>query len=159
AVHGIDINPFAVSIARFRLLVAALRASHSDRLSGAPDFATHVATGDSLLHGVQTGQLAGTDTLYRAVNHSFSTEHLEQSPTILSSRFHAVVGNPPYVTVKDTAVNKMYRVMYTTCHRQYSLAAPFTERFLDLAVVDGWVGMITTNSFMKREYGRKLIED
>ena len=35
--HGVDVNPFAAAIARFRLLVAALRASGSRRLRGALD--------------------------------------------------------------------------------------------------------------------------
>ena len=33
-VYGVDINPFAAAIARFRLLVAALRASRIERLIG-----------------------------------------------------------------------------------------------------------------------------
>jgi hypothetical protein len=45
------------------------------------------------------------------------------------------------------------------------LGVPFTERFFDLAIpaVDnkqaGFIGMITTNSFMKREFGIKLVQD
>ncbi len=75
-----------------------------------------------------------------------------------------VVGNPPYVTVKDKAANRLYRARYSTCHRQYSLAVPFTERFFGLALPGegaeraGYVGLITANSFMKREFGKKLIE-
>ena len=42
-------------------------------------------------------------------------------------------------------------------------SVPFTERFFDLAHFEeddgaGFVGMITANSFMKREFGKKLIE-
>lgn len=159
AVHGVDVNPFAVGIARFRLLVAALKASRVGRLAGAPDFVTHVATGDSLLHGVQTGQLAGTDTHHLAVHHSYASEDLDQARAILSDRYSAVVGNPPYITPKDPALNDVYRRLYSTCHRQYSLGVPFTERFFDLADAGGFVGMITANSFMKREFGKKLIED
>ena len=50
-VYGVDINPFAAAIARFRLLVAALRASRIELLREAPDFRMNVAAGDSLLHG------------------------------------------------------------------------------------------------------------
>ena len=66
---------------------------------------------------------------------------------------------------QGSALNQAYRKRYTTCHRQYSLAVPFTERFFDLAVYGhdpqpaGYVGMITANSFMKREFGKKLIEE
>lgn len=51
SVHGCDKNPFAASVARFRLLVAAMREGGSGRLAGAPAFGIHVAVGDSLLHG------------------------------------------------------------------------------------------------------------
>ena len=43
--------------------------------------------------------------------------------------------------------------------------APFIERFFDLARAGtrartaGFIGMIVANSFMKREFGKKLIED
>src|SRR5690606_8607846 len=41
---------------------------------------------------------------------------------------------------------------------------PFTERFFQLAETNGdapagYVGLITADSFMKREFGKKLIED
>jgi len=66
--------------------------------------------------------------------------------------------------VKDKAMNKAYRERFGSCYRQYSLAVPFMERFFDLAVYGdgttqaGYVGMITANSFMKREFGKKLIQ-
>src|SRR5712691_6710659 len=50
-------------------------------------------------------------------------------------------------------------------NQKYSLGVPFTERFFELAVHGyhtqpaGYVGMITANSFMKREFGKKLIEE
>ncbi len=85
-----------------------------------------------------------------------------------------MVGNPPYITPKDKAQNEAYRRFYNTCHRQYSLGVPFTQRFWELAIGKGervkenggavssgagYVGMITANSFMKREFGKKLIEE
>ena len=76
-----------------------------------------------------------------------------------------MVGNPPYIVVRDAALNAAYRARYASCHRQYSLGCPFTERFFELAITGerfgaaGFVGLITANSFMKREFGSKLIED
>src|SRR5262249_5210479 len=51
SIHGVDLNPFAVEIARFRLTIAALKASGLDTLAAAPAFRYHLAVGDSLLHG------------------------------------------------------------------------------------------------------------
>ena len=55
AVSGVDLNPYAVAIARFRLLIAALKASDVHRLADAPAFRMNLATGDSLLHGPRPG--------------------------------------------------------------------------------------------------------
>ena len=48
-VYGVDINPFAVAIARFRLLLAAWRYCEVKQLRSAPDFKVNLAVGDSLL--------------------------------------------------------------------------------------------------------------
>ena len=53
-VWGVDINPFAVAIARFRLIVAAVQACGIKRLKQAPGWTIHLATGDSLLFGSAT---------------------------------------------------------------------------------------------------------
>ena len=172
AVAGVDLNPFAVAIARFRLLVAALRVSGCARLAEAPDFRIPVAIGDSLLHGTRFGA-KGTGDLFdmaeahadTGLAHAYASEDLAQVQAILGRQYHAVVGNPPYIVVKDAALNAAYRERYASCHRQYSLGAPFTERFFELAVTGrdgqsaGFVGLITANSFMKREFGSKLIEE
>jgi hypothetical protein len=171
AVAGVDLNPFAVAIARFRLLLAALKTSDVTRLQSAPDFQIHVAIGDSLLHGRRFG-LTATDDMFQAAEnfantglaHAYATEDLAEVQGILGQQYHAVVGNPPYIVVKDAALNAAYRRKYASCHRQYSLGAPFTERFFELAATGsssgaaGFVGLITANSFMKREFGSKLIE-
>jgi len=176
AVAGVDLNPFAVAISRFRLLVAALQAAGVPRLAGAPDFQIQVAIGDSLLHGQRFG--LGGQTATRSeqlfdeaqahadegLEHAYATEDLTQVKQILGRQYHAVVGNPPYIVVRDTALNAAYRNRYASCHRQYSLGCPFTERFFELALTGerygqaGYVGLITADSFMKREFGSKLIK-
>ena len=170
-VAGIDLNPFAVAIARFRLLVAALRASDVQRLSDAPDFKLHLAIGDSLLHGKRFG-FKVTESMFEdaqdyagtGIAHAYQSEDLPEVQRILGRQYHAVVGNPPYIVVKDAALNATYRKQYISCHMKYSLGAPFTERFFELAMTGregqgaGFVGLITANSFMKREFGSKLIE-
>jgi len=170
SVAGVDLNPFAVAIAGFRLLVAALRASRIQRLRDAPAFAIHVAAGDSLLHGRRFGELDLGDAdaqlaEHEGFGHAFQAEDPTALNRILGRRYHVVVGNPPYITAKDRAVSQLYRARYATCHMKYAMSVPFTERFFDLALPGserspaGHVGMITANSFMKREFGRKLVEE
>jgi hypothetical protein len=167
SVYGVDLNPFAASIARFRLLLAALKAAGVRTLAEAPRFTINVAVGDSLLHGPAPRQQSFrlVDEEDPATRHLFATEDAETIDRFLSQRYHAVVANPPYITPKDPAANDAYRRRYATCHRQYSLSVPFMERLFDLAERGtpdrpaGFVGQITANSFMKREFGKKLIEE
>ena len=168
-VYGVDINPFAAAIARFRLLVAALRASRIARLEEAPNFQIHIAAGDSLLHGRRFDELdigSGAEQLTdrEGFGHAFLAEDLDELNRILGQQYHVVVGNPPYVTVKDPAVNRLYRKRYRSAYMKYALSVPFAERFFDLAARGngtrpaGYVGQITSNSFIKRRFGRKLVE-
>ncbi|MEV4711546.1 BREX-2 system adenine-specific DNA-methyltransferase PglX [Micromonospora sp. NPDC049374] len=166
AVHGVDINPFAVAIARFRLLVAALKACGLKTLADARPYAFpfHLAVGDSLIRDQQLA-LIDEDGKPMAAFHYVTEDIQEHGPILQEGRYHAVVGNPPYVTVKDKRLNEIYRGSYSACHMQYALSVPFAQRFFELSqpprhgVRGGRVGQITANSFMKREFGRKLIED
>ncbi|WP_115787465.1 BREX-2 system adenine-specific DNA-methyltransferase PglX [Arthrobacter silvisoli] len=161
SIHGVDLNPFAVAIARFRLTVAGILASGENSLVGIEDWGFHLAIGDSLL-----GEQGVTDSLFGEETYAYATEDLGEHVDILKSgRYHVVVGNPPYITVKDKVLNQIYRKAYTTAAGKYALSVPFMELFFRLAVKGGQgqgaghVGQITSNSFMKREFGKKVIED
>ncbi|GIJ25146.1 DNA methylase [Micromonospora qiuiae] len=164
AVHGVDINPFAVAIARFRLLVAALQEAGVKTLADSAGyvFPMHLAVGDSLIKRRQA-MLFGEDPM---TEFAYATEDVQEHPAILSpGSFHVVVGNPPYITVKDKGLNEAYRDMYDTCYREYALSVPFAQRFFQLAKPGdgtgkgaGHVGQVTANSFTKREFGKRMIE-
>lgn len=170
SVYGVDLNPFAVAIAKFRLIVAALKACGERTLVNAPKFTLNLANGDSLLHGAEQG---GADALdYGDLSFdkdavvsgfAYSTEDVALLRKILApGQYDVVVGNPPYIQVSDAALNLRYREIYHHCRAQYALSVPFMERFFQLARNDispGWVGQITANSFMKREFGVSLIEE
>jgi hypothetical protein len=161
AVYGADINPYAVAIARFRLTLAFLERGGYGRLADAPSLPLHIVVGDSLLHAplqAHLGDVAGTSKQAWAGT-EFALEDEDAAKDVLLRRYSAVVGNPPYITVKDAVLRERYREMYPrSAARTYSLGAPFTERLFLLARTAGFVGMITANSFMKREFGKKLIE-
>ncbi|MEW2116885.1 BREX-2 system adenine-specific DNA-methyltransferase PglX [Streptomyces sp. NPDC005474] len=173
AVHGVDINPFAVAIARFRLIVAALKAAGVRSFEEASKYTwpLHVATGDALLKGEQERIFDFGDTDSDDGDDSyqiwFETEDVAEHVDILKpGRYHVVVGNPPYIAVKDSGLRDTYRELYrNVCHGKYVLSVPFMRRFFELAIRDeygkvepGYVGQITSNSFMKREFGEKLVE-
>ncbi|GIF00577.1 BREX-2 system adenine-specific DNA-methyltransferase PglX [Paractinoplanes rishiriensis] len=136
-VTGMDLDPFAVAIAHFRLSVAAMSACGVTTLDGGAAFEPRLLVGDALL--------AGDDQLP-------------------AGAFTVVVGNPPYQTVKDRDRDREYRRRYPACSRKYALTVPFTQLFFRLArpaapdgTGAGVVGQITANSFMRREFGRKLV--
>ncbi|MDX3547189.1 BREX-2 system adenine-specific DNA-methyltransferase PglX [Streptomyces europaeiscabiei] len=173
AVHGVDINPFAVAIARFRLVIAALKAADVKNFQQAAghEWPLHVAAGDALLKGSQEkifdlngagmqGEEGGSEFLFETED---VTEHLD---ILKPGQYHVVVGNPPYIAVKDSSLRDTYRRLYrNVCHGKYVLSVPFMQRFFELAIRDdegnvesGYVGQITSNSFMKREFGEKLVQ-
>ncbi len=202
ATHGVDINPFAVAIARFRLLIAALRACKTDLLAAASNFPLNVASGDSLVLGTHFPRFHSDRSKFQANleidrhrwDSTFNTEDNDlifgTDPEgeeagrdgILTRQYHAVVGNPPYITPKDPGARDTYREHYLSCSGKYALVCPFVERFFELAVGEslgdaeagrfarnmgaasrqapaGFVGLIVANSFMKRSFGKKLITE
>ncbi|MFE5330807.1 BREX-2 system adenine-specific DNA-methyltransferase PglX [Embleya sp. NPDC056575] len=172
AVHGVDINPFAVAIARFRLLIAAMAAVGIRTLGEANkyEWPIHLAVGDSLIKARQLElPLAGNESGDALADFAYATEDIHDGAymrILEQRRYHVVVGNPPYITVKDKSLNELYRELYSSCTGKYALSVPFAERFFQLAKTGdadgrgfGIVGQITANSFMKREFGKKLIEE
>ena len=167
---GVDLNPYATAIARFRLTVAALRACAIARLAEAPALRLHLATGDSLLHGPLPSDgatmLFDANRLNQNVAHVYESEDAAELKEILGRGYHAVVGNPPYIAVQDAALRDAYRTRYASCHGKYVMTVPFMQRFFELAQVrgddgsnrGGFVGKITGNNFMKREFGAPLVE-
>ncbi|OZD41666.1 DNA methylase [Rhodococcus sp. 06-1477-1B] len=170
SVFGVDVNPFAVAIARFRLIVAAVHLCGETSLVSTPNFTLNLAVGDSLLHGPDRD---GADA-FDYGNKSFDKDavttgssYIVEDPHKLrkilrQGQYDAVVGNPPYITVKDKALNARYREIYGHCKGKYALTIPFMERFFQLAksgIRPGWIGQITSNSFMKRGFGDLLVEN
>lgn len=166
SIHGVDLNPFAVAISRFRLTVAGLLAMEERSLVGVPNLGFHLAIGDSLL-----GEFGGAPEALQFEGEEVETylydgEDLKEYAGILKhGQYHIVVGNPPYITVKDPALNALYKSVYPTAYKEYQLTAPFMELLFRLAIrgehgqAAGYVGQITGNGFMKQEFGRKVVED
>ncbi|AMB59187.1 BREX-2 system adenine-specific DNA-methyltransferase PglX [Microterricola viridarii] len=163
SVHGVDLNPFAVAIARFRLTVAALQAAGDGTLVGAPAYGIKLAIGDSLLASQASSvklDIGDDEDTYEYTNEDVAAYH----GILAKNQYHVVVGNPPYITVSDATLKAEYKRLYATCTGKWVLSVPFMELFFELALRPdgsagaGYVGKITSNSFMKREFGKKLVE-
>lgn len=123
AIHGVDLNPFAVAIARFRLTVAALVAGSIRQLEDAPAFKYHLAVGDSLLHGTEKNTLPGMDNTGNFLaGHSYSTENLDLLGEILQSeRYDVVVGNPLHCNQRQSTQERLSNALQLLqgCFRLY----------------------------------------
>ncbi|MFG2532768.1 Eco57I restriction-modification methylase domain-containing protein [Streptomyces sp. NPDC048516] len=140
-VHGVDLDPYAVLIARLRLVAAATlwlsanRVNHPTLPDRMPDdWPVNVTAADTLLDRTE--------------------------PLLERGRYHVVVGNPPYVTPKTAEQRDAVRASYPqVCHMKYALSLPFHQLMTDLLVPGGWCAQLTANSFMKREFGRRFVEE
>jgi hypothetical protein len=147
-----------------RLVLAFLEKAGIQKLRDAPAPKLHLVVADSLRYNPQHVQLAmehhATQDAKAWIGDAFPLEDDKAARDVLLHQYAAVVGNPPYITEKDPAKRETYRAMYPrSAAGKYALSAPFCERFFQLARDRGYVGQITANSFMKREFGKALIEE
>ncbi|MBX6766527.1 MAG: BREX-2 system adenine-specific DNA-methyltransferase PglX, partial [Actinomadura rubrobrunea] len=150
SVHGVDKNPSAVAIARFRLLLAAMAEAGVRELRSIPDLPLRVAVADALVDG------RGADDRPAPLADNL----------LGTGSYHVVVGNPPYIVVKDEAERTAYKEAYPVAVGAFALTVPFTVRFFELARPAqenergaGYVGMLLANTFTKREFGRRLVRE
>ncbi len=169
-VVGIDLNDYACALARTRLVMTAAELTGVTKLADAARFRPHVYWADGLEQVEREEQepLVQTDLFTKVEEKPRAT--LTRSAVraalkkLFEKKFHAVVANPPFITEKDAARKDYHREKvgksqrYVSAYREYSLGSPFMERCFQLAERDGFVGLITSNNFMKREFGKPLIE-
>lgn len=137
-VHGVDISAVGVLVSRIRLALAFLESIDAGRGDEVPALPIRVARADALLPATDTGD--------------------PEAASILGARYEVVVCDPPYATCKDRSRRERYRDLYLSASGMFSLTAPFIERCFQLAADGGFVGILSANSFMKRQFGRALIE-
>lgn len=134
--HGVELDPLTAAVARLRVLVTAAALLAGDgalpgplRLADIPrDWRPRIAVGNSLLAGLHDPCPPGT-----------ILDDTADYPGILRrGTYHAVIANPPYITVKDPVVNAAIRTAYSgVCSGKYSLAVPFAVLTFDLAIRGG----------------------
>lgn len=136
-VHGVDLDPYAVAVTCYRLLVVAhgmlVATRHRPSAAELAALPLHVAAADALLS--------------------------DDEPLLERGRYDVVVANPPYITCKDRAANEAIRARYRqVCSGKFSLALPFHALMTELLRPGGWCAQLTGNSFMKREFGKSYCE-
>ncbi len=169
-VVGVDLNDYACALARTRLIMTAAELAGVTKLADAARFHPHVYWADGLEQVEKEEQKPSIQfSLFEKVEDR-PRATLTRSDVraalkkVFEKKFHSVMANPPYITEKDAARKEYHREKvgkkqrYVSAYREYSLGSPFTERCFQLAESGGFVGIITSNNFMKREFGKPLIE-
>ena len=86
-------------------------------VSCAPPVTLNLVVADTLLHGAKETtrglwEVHGDAAAWGA--DAFQLEDPEGAEKILGGRFHVVVGNPPYITCKDSSLRDRYRERYVS---------------------------------------------
>ncbi len=155
---GCDINSYATALARFRLLLAACDYAHPTSLQDFRNLRFNLVTIDSLIpyEKLAVGSIRDDSSVAQVLGHP---RDIEKALPVLRRRYDVVVGNPPYIQARDRIKRDLYREKYVAAYRKFHLSAPFTERFFSLGGRDACVGLIVSNAFTTRLFGKKLIED
>jgi hypothetical protein len=173
-VRGVDIDPNAVEVARFSLL---LKLIEDETGAGLREFVNRTGTpalpelddtlrsGNSLVSQAEwtAAQGAFPQRLLEKVNPfnwaaEFPSEHVRQG-------FDVVVGNPPYIRIQNMqAYSPEEAAFYSSPQSPYTTArqdnfdkyALFVERSISLTRADGRLGFIIPHKFMVVQSGRAL---
>ncbi len=170
-VVGIDLNDYACGLARARLVMTAAELAGKSTLTEAAHFHPQVYWADGLeqverdevRQQVQTDFFEKTEDKPRATLTRADVRSALRK--VFQNNFHAVVANPPYIAEADEVRREYHRELlgrrrrYVSATGKYSLGSPFVERCLQLGVDGAYVGVITSNNFMKRSFGRSLVEE
>ena len=133
SVWGCDINPYAVDVARFRLLLEVMARTKVRDLEKLAKLELNLWAMDSLIPWEGPCGQGAQRELFEAqgrLEKYASAEERDENKQFLKRAFHVVVGNPPYVTPKDPQKRDDYRIFWPqSASGKYGLAAPFCERF------------------------------
>jgi type I restriction-modification system DNA methylase subunit len=173
-IRGVDIDPDAVEVARFSLLLKLIEDETAKDLQdyvtqakqrALPSLDGAIRSGNSLVGPAEWGAVSGPipDELVDAVNpFTWATEFPGE---MKRGGFDVIVGNPPYIRIQNmTAYSPEEVAFYKDAKSPYATArennfdkyALFVERSLTLLRAGGRLGVIVPNKFMTIKSGRAL---
>lgn len=169
--YGVDINPEAVEVAKMSLSLKLID-------NYAPkDFGAVGILGPQILKGVGRNIRCGNslvssdiETLFPSISENLHELQATNAfdwqvafPEVFEKGgFDFVIGNPPYVEVKNYNLELPYMAAYIK--RMYSsskngkidLAIPFIERGINILNSNGRLGFIIQKRFFKTDYGKGI---
>ena len=173
-IRGVDIDPNAVEVARFSLLLKLIENETIESLrdyiarkneKALPSLNDLVRWGNSLVAPAEWAVVNGglSEQVFSSINpFSWADEYCAE---MRRGGFNVIVGNPPYIRIQhmtayspeEVAFYKNPASPYSTAQQdnfdKYSL---FIERAFILLRTDGRLGIITPHKFMTTRAGRAL---
>jgi len=150
-IHGVDLDPQAVEIARLNLLLRAVA-----KREVLPSLKENVRVGNSLISGSEAELRPYFGDSWEQ-KRPFNWERV--FPDIVArGGFDVVIGNPPYVRIQSLGRDEAdyYYDKYDSAFGSFDIYVPFIERGLKLLRPGGWLGYITSGKFLKAVYGKRL---
>ena len=169
--YGVDINPEAAEVAKMSLSLKMID-------NYAPkDFGVVGLLGSQILNGIGANIKCGNSLVGADIEERFPTINEDISelqatnafdwqqafPEVFEQGgFDYVIGNPPYVEMKNYNVNLPLMAVYvkqvysSSKNGKIDLAIPFIERGISLLNGNGRLGYIIQKRFFKTEYGKGI---
>jgi|GEM_PF-1339362 len=158
-IHGIDVNPFACSLAETNLLIQVIDLFKIAYKNGQDQITTidkfHIYNSDSLLFG-DDAQNDQNNALPFQENDLTVEDQIKTARGEWKDGFDYVVGNPPYVRADESSETSEYRRRIQSEHpsttvravmvQKWDLFVPFMAASLELLKNGGKMAMITSNA-------------
>lgn len=169
--HGVDINQECVEVAKLSLSLKIIDGFEPN------DFSDAGLYGAQILQGVGVNIKCGNTLVEPDILEKFPriTENLEEivatnafdyrmafRDVFSRGGFDYIIGNPPYVEVKNYNVALPHMSIYiknrysSSKNGKIDLAIPFIERGIELLNEHGSLGYIVQKRFFKTEYGKGI---
>jgi len=170
---GVDIDPLAVEVTKFSLLLKALENSSLEELEAyqrqthnriLPNLDENIKNGNSLV-GISYAQL--DPSVYTNIALMTKLKMFDWNVGFGNEKFDAVIGNPPYIRVQNMVhYSPEEYAFYKSNLSRYSTAVAetldkyylFIEKGLSLLKENGRLGYIVPHKFMNIKAGAELRE-
>lgn len=160
-IYGIDIDPYAVEVTKFSLLLKLLSEENvfslENKTNVLPMLNNNIKIGNSL---IDKDMYKDTKDIQKRIKiYPFNWEFNNDTKL-----FDVIIGNPPYVTTEDMKNQlepeefKLYKLHYKSAFKQFDKYFIFIERALQKLKDGGKLIYLVPNKFTKIQSGEKLRE-
>lgn len=159
-IFGIDIDPNAVEVAKFSLLLKLLENETTPTLLNKEKLLPYLD--ENIKQGNALVDFNHIKKIKLNQNESYEISPFEWNFSNGVKMFNVIIGNPPYVTTEDM-VNLLpnteygiYKKSYNASYKQFDKYFIFIERALEKLEPNGTLCYIVPNKFSKIKSGEKL---